>query len=373
MPTASHEDFWALKDASFDVRRGEVLGIIGRNGAGKSTLLKILSRVTEPTEGRAVLRGRVGSLLEVGTGFHPELTGRENIYLSGAILGMKKTEIDLKFDAIAAFAGVEKFLDTPCKRYSSGMYVRLGFAVAAHLDPEILIIDEVLAVGDAAFQKKCLGKMSEVSHSGRTVLFVSHNMAAVEKLCSRALLLSHGRISKSGPVPDVVSAYLSDIPSGADHSGGVLANSEDGSLELTHVHILANDKSVTPVVQCGQDLSLELGFRARKTLHDLSVAVGINNLHDVRIAALRSDIAGFPLGLEVGNRRVVCRLPALPLVAGAYTLDIKVIAKGEALLWAPRIAQLAVENGDFYGTGRLPDPSWGGTLHLHQEWEASGE
>jgi len=199
---------WALKDVSFEVKRGEVVGIIGRNGAGKSTLLKILTRITEPTSGRAVLHGRVGSLLEVGTGFHPELTGRENIYLSGALLGMHKQEIERRFDEIVDFSGVEKFIDTPVKRYSSGMYVRLGFAVAAHLDPEILLVDEVLAVGDAQFQKKCLGKMGDVAKEGRTVLFVSHNMVAVQSLCGRAFLLDEGEISARGGVKTVVATYL---------------------------------------------------------------------------------------------------------------------------------------------------------------------
>ncbi|MBN1947381.1 MAG: ABC transporter ATP-binding protein [Bradymonadales bacterium] len=202
------EDFWALKEVSFEVEAGEVVGIIGRNGAGKSTLLKILSGITEPTEGRAVLRGRVGSLLEVGTGFHPELTGRENIYLSGAILGMRKAEIDKKFDEIVEFSGIEKFLDTPAKRYSSGMYVRLGFAVAAHLEPEILIIDEVLAVGDAEFQKKCLDKMGDVVKGGRTILFVSHNMGAITRLCQRTLLLEDGHLVMSGPSSEVTAHYL---------------------------------------------------------------------------------------------------------------------------------------------------------------------
>jgi lipopolysaccharide transport system ATP-binding protein len=202
------EEFWALKDVSFEVKRGEVLGIIGRNGAGKSTLLKILSRITEPSEGRVTIRGRVASLLEVGTGFHPELTGRENIYLNGAILGMSRAEIRKKFDEIVAFAEVEKFLDTPVKRYSSGMYVRLAFAVAAHLEPEILVVDEVLAVGDAEFQKKCLGKMSEVAGGGRTVLFVSHNMNAIKSLCERGILLGDGKITITGTPSDIVGAYL---------------------------------------------------------------------------------------------------------------------------------------------------------------------
>jgi lipopolysaccharide transport system ATP-binding protein len=199
---------WAIKDVSFEVKRGEVVGIIGGNGAGKSTLLRILSRITEPTEGYAEIRGRVGSLLEVGTGFHPELTGRENIYLNGAILGMKKAEIDRRFDEIVAFAEIEKFLDTPVKHYSSGMYMRLAFAVAAHLEPEILLVDEVLAVGDAAFQKKCLGKMGDVAKEGRTVLFVSHNMGAIASLCDRSLFLREGFLIKEGPAEEVISAYL---------------------------------------------------------------------------------------------------------------------------------------------------------------------
>jgi lipopolysaccharide transport system ATP-binding protein len=214
---ASRDTIWALKDVSFDVRRGEVLGIIGSNGAGKSTLLKVLSRITEPTEDRAILHGRVGSLLEVGTGFHPELSGRENIYLSGAILGMRRTEINRKFDEIVAFAELNKFLDTPVKRYSSGMYVRLAFAVAAHLDPEILLVDEVLAVGDAAFQRKCLGKMRDTAEGGRTVLFVSHSMKAVSSLCSKGILLDGGEVRLSGPVHEVIQAYLRGISSGLTH------------------------------------------------------------------------------------------------------------------------------------------------------------
>jgi lipopolysaccharide transport system ATP-binding protein len=205
---APDEILWALRDVSFDVARGEVIGIIGRNGAGKSTLLKILSRITDPTSGRAFIKGRVGSLLEVGTGFHPELTGRENIYLSGAILGMKRAEIARKFDEMVAFAEIEKFIDTPVKRYSSGMYVRLAFAVAAHLEPEVLLVDEVLAVGDAAFQKKCLGKMGDVAKEGRTILFVSHNMVAIQNLCERSLWLQEGQIMKEGSTSEVVSDYL---------------------------------------------------------------------------------------------------------------------------------------------------------------------
>jgi lipopolysaccharide transport system ATP-binding protein len=216
-PSASANTIWALKDVSFEVKRGEVLGLVGRNGAGKSTLLKVLSRITEPTVGRAELYGRVGSLLEVGTGFDRELTGRENIYLSGAILGMRKAEIDRKFDEIVAFSEVEKFIDTPVKRYSSGMYVRLAFAVAAHLEPEILLVDEVLAVGDAAFQKKCLGKMGSVTKDGRTVLFVSHNMAAVSRLCERALWMDQGQVRHLSSPEKVVAEYLASTAREAPH------------------------------------------------------------------------------------------------------------------------------------------------------------
>ncbi|MCX7841001.1 MAG: ABC transporter ATP-binding protein, partial [Anaerolineae bacterium] len=228
LATRNSDTIWALRDVSFEVKRGEVIGIIGRNGAGKSTLLKILSRITEPTEGRAIINGRVGSLLEVGTGFHPELTGRENIYLNGAILGMKKAEIDRKFDEIVAFAEVEKFLDTPVKHYSSGMYVRLAFAVAAHLEPEILLVDEVLAVGDAAFQKKCLGKMGDVAREGRTVLFVSHNMAAIQQLCSKAVLLQSGVLRSWGTVRQVIEMYLADNSQVPDIIQEPLATSPKG-------------------------------------------------------------------------------------------------------------------------------------------------
>ena len=214
----NRETIWALKDVSFQVNRGEVVGIIGRNGAGKSTLLKILCRVTEPTEGHAYINGRVGSLLEVGTGFHPELTGSENIFLNGAILGMRKAEIERKFDEIVAFAEIEKFIDTPVKRYSSGMYVRLAFAVAAHLEPEILLVDEVLAVGDVAFQKKCLGKMENISKQGRTVLFVSHNMAAINALCDRVIFLDEGKIMEIGRTADVIAEYLSSIQKFSEQS-----------------------------------------------------------------------------------------------------------------------------------------------------------
>jgi lipopolysaccharide transport system ATP-binding protein len=254
------EELWALRDVSFQVNQGEVFGIIGRNGAGKSTLLKILSRITEPTKGRARLRGRVGSLLEVGTGFHPELTGRENIFLNGAILGMNRSEITRKFDEIVAFAEVEKFLDTPVKRYSSGMYVRLAFAVAAHLEPEILIVDEVLAVGDADFQKKCLGKIDDVSRrEGRTVIFVSHNMSAVNSLCSKTILLDKGQVREIGDTMPVVSKYLTHMDGG---SGGewILTRKEQKPIYATSLSVLNHEYIVSSKLEVTRPFYVRLTY-----------------------------------------------------------------------------------------------------------------
>ena len=254
------EEFWALQDVSFDVQKGEVLGIIGRNGAGKSTLLKIVSRITEPTRGRVIIRGRVASLLEVGTGFHPELTGRENIYLNGAILGMTKQEIRKKFDEIVAFAEVERFLDTPVKRYSSGMYVRLAFAVAAHLEPEILIVDEVLSVGDAAFQRKCMGKMSNVAtEQGRTVLFVTHNMPAVLSLCSKALFLNAGRVSALGNASDSVRRYMKDVTEMSAISLELRRDrAGNGSVRFTRVYFANNSHLAINEIRSGDDMTIHI-------------------------------------------------------------------------------------------------------------------
>lgn len=258
-----NETIWPLKDVSFEVKPGEVVGLIGRNGAGKSTLLKILSRITDPTSGRAVLHGRVSSLLEVGTGFHPELTGRDNIYLSGSILGMRKAEIAKKFDEIVAFAGIEKFIDTPVKRYSSGMYVRLAFAVGAHLDPEILIVDEVLAVGDAQFQKKCLSKMQDVGHHGRTVLFVSHNMNAITRLCQRAILLNQGQVVADGKATEVVSSYLlaGGFTSRATKEWPNLEEAPgDEITRLRAVRVRSMDGAVSEAVDLQHPFSVEIEF-----------------------------------------------------------------------------------------------------------------
>src|SRR5215467_13695561 len=263
--------FWALKDVSFDLKRGEVLGIIGRNGAGKSTLLKLLSRITEPTDGRAVLHGRVGSLLEIGAGFHAELTGRENIYLSGVILGMSRSEIKTKFDAIVDFAGVAQFIDTPVKRYSSGMYVRLAFAVAAHLEPEILIVDEVLAVGDAAFQNRCLGKMGEVAREGRTVLFVSHNMGAVSNLCTSALWLEDGKVVTRDDVGTTINAYIKSVTVIGETDAKAWRHSGTGEARLIDARLL--DSTGVPVMSfsMGETLFLELDVEFLRELPSVNI------------------------------------------------------------------------------------------------------
>jgi len=268
----SNETIWALKDVSFEVKRGEVVGIIGRNGAGKTTLLKILSRITEPTEGRAEINGRVGSLLEVGTGFHPELTGRENIYLNGAILGMKRAEIDRKFDEIVAFAEIEKFIDTPVKRYSSGMYVRLAFAVAAHLEPEILLVDEVLAVGDASFQKKCLNKMQDVGQEGRTVLFVSHNMPAITRLCPRTVLLDEGKVLRDGPSHQIVSAYLgSGLGTTAVREWPDLSKAPGNDIvRLRAVRVRTEDGQITDAVDIRRPVGIEMEYEVLQPGHVLA-------------------------------------------------------------------------------------------------------
>ena len=315
---ASREEFWALKDVSFEVKQGDAVGIVGRNGAGKSTLLKILSRITEPTSGRVRLDGRVASLLEVGTGFHQDLTGRENIFLNGAILGMSRAEIARKFDEIVAFSEVERFLDTPVKRYSSGMYVRLAFAVAAHLEPEILIVDEVLAVGDAQFQKKCLGKMGQAAKGGRTVLFVSHNMPAVQALCTSAILMHGGSVKTSGDVGLVVNQYLADA--GVAQTRGLAGLKSLGpSLKL-----LSFDFTPNPV-QSGKDLRWSLEFRAEKPCVFKELIIVINSSQGTRVALLDLRSLGFPISLSTGESwQVEGVIKSLPLVEGDYTAGITV-------------------------------------------------
>jgi ABC-type polysaccharide/polyol phosphate transport system ATPase subunit len=307
----NRETFWALKDISFDINKGDVVGIIGRNGAGKSTLLKVLSRITEPTAGEIDVYGRVGSLLEVGTGFHPELTGRENIFLNGAILGMGKAEIRRQFDAIVDFSGVETFLDTPVKRYSSGMYVRLAFAVAAHLNPEILIVDEVLAVGDSQFQEKCIGKMSEVSRSGRTVLFISHNMLAIQKLCTRGILMEAGRLKFGGAVEDVVAAYLS---TGTSDSYSCAPNGKHP--QITSARVLTLAPRTDSVLEIGLEWVLPQRVRGIK------VGVGFNAADGQRIFDFAPEDEGSRIPEEAGHYKAVFRIPANTLMARNYGVSI---------------------------------------------------
>jgi len=323
------DSIWALDHVTFDVDRGEVLGIIGRNGAGKTTLLKILSRITEPTDGEALIRGRVGSLLEVGTGFHGDLTGRENIFLNGAILGMRRREIERKFDEIVEFSDVERFIDTPVKRYSSGMYLRLAFAVAAHLEPEILIVDEVLAVGDAAFQRKCLGKMDEVSGEGRTVLLVSHNMSAITSLATRCLWLDAGKIRALGPARETVSAYLteghvSEQPGFADLSDpqirvGVPKQTQKQIL-LESVRLLDADEKTTGVFFERDALRLELGFRSSIRARRLEVLCKFSTIDGVLVFTLAS--GAMEVDVDPGPFTLTVDVPSLPLRRGNYVVDL---------------------------------------------------
>ena len=367
---ASRETVWALEDVSFDVNAGDIVGIVGGNGAGKSTLLKILSRIVEPTRGRATLRGRVGSLLEVGTGFHPELTGRENIFLNGAILGMKKQEIMRKIDAIVDFSEVERYLDTPVKFYSSGMYVRLAFAIAAHLEPDILIVDEVLSVGDAAFQKKSLGRMRDATQDeGRTVLFVSHNMAAIESLCTRAVFLKNGRLLNIGGTTEVVRAYLSSLSA---HVSENLAERTDrqgsGQLRFTSISLRSGENGeYVDTAQCGQDLELIAGFTSDAQLTKATVSMVVYAPSGQCLIDLESDMAGFTLAPIPKQGYISCRIKRLPLAPGEYFLNVYCESNGEIVDWVQNATTFDVEAGEFFGTGKLPPTTHGGLL-VDQEW-----
>jgi lipopolysaccharide transport system ATP-binding protein len=318
---------WALEDVSLDVQQGEVVGIVGRNGAGKSTLLKVLSRITEPTTGFAEVRGRVGSLLEVGSGFHLELTGRENIYLNGAILGMHKKEIDDKFDEIVSFAAVERFVETPVKRYSSGMYMRLAFAVAAHLETEIILVDEVLAVGDVAFQRKCLGKLDDVARSGRTVLFVSHNMAAVRRLCPRALLIEGGRLALDAQTDKVIDRYLGTLEQAAENGvlepGDTTRRSGIGGGRIARVEILDNAKRASTTFGIAEAFRIHLDIALETALKSLVLGVEFRTLDGTRVLNLRSDGQGLSLGtFSPGDTvRAEIVIPGLPLYPESYVLS----------------------------------------------------
>ena len=318
------EIIWALKDVSFEVRRGEVVGIIGRNGAGKSTLLKVLSRITEPTAGFADVYGRIGSLLEVGTGFHQELTGRENIYLNGAILGMKRTEIDRKYDEIVSFAEIERFIDTPVKHYSSGMRLRLGFAVAAHLEPEILLVDEVLAVGDATFQKKCIGKMGSVAKEGRTVLFISHNMGAITQLCEWALWLEEGRLKLTGSSSAVVASYLSSGTEGRAIWKPSLASPDGVEVQLKYARLLSADNQPTTIVDFDGQLRVEIAYEVIDPVRNLFIAYRVTDaLGNIVFESMDTDTTGLKGRVrEPGQYLSVGKIPGCLLKPGHYQLSL---------------------------------------------------
>jgi lipopolysaccharide transport system ATP-binding protein len=310
-------DFWALRDVSLEIKRGEVVGIIGRNGAGKSTMLKLLSRITVPTEGRIRINGRIASLLEVGTGFHLELTGRENIFLNGAILGMSRVEIIRKFDEIVAFSEIEEFLDTPVKRYSSGMYVRLAFAVAAHLDPEILIVDEVLAVGDASFQKKCLGKMGSFAESGRTVLFVSHNVEAVRTLCHRGIWMKDGRLHRDGPVEEIIDEYFESVASSSSFS----YSNPDYGLSI-HKVVLKNDRGEeSSQFAPGEDLEVEVSYEAQKRIERPIFSIAVLGKNGTCFTSNMQLDGHRPDFLE-GSGEISCTFRSIPLLPQTYTVRL---------------------------------------------------
>lgn len=366
------EHFWALRDITFEMRPGEVLGIIGRNGAGKSTLLKIMSRITDPTEGHIKLRGRLATLLEVGTGFHPELTGRENIFLNGAILGMRKAEIVSKFDEIVTFSEIERFLDTPVKHYSSGMYVRLAFAVAAHLNPEILVVDEVLAVGDMAFQKKCLGKMSEVSRGGRTVLFVSHNMAAVQNLCSRGIVLSRGKLTFDGTANDAIDFYLHSV-SGEGSHGHVIDLTDARrtiprpSRPLQKLEFFTDgDRPVKGSLQMGASLKIRVHFTLSEPVDHFEIGIGFDNMFGQRVFTAHTCFEpDRPHGERVGHQISVCNIPSFTLVPGEYTLRLLMDIRAKEVDLIDDAARIQVIESDYYGTGRVP---WNGVFVLKHNW-----
>ncbi len=371
------ETFWALRDVSFEVRRGQVLGIIGRNGAGKSTLLKILSRITRPTTGYADVYGRVGSLLEVGTGFQPELTGRENVYLNGAILGMTRRDIRRKFDEIIAFAEVERFLDTPVKRYSSGMYMRLAFAVAAHLEPEILLVDEVLAVGDYKFQEKCMGKMSDVASEGRTVLFVSHSMPAVQRLCGSGVVLERGQIIYSGTIDQAIATYTEN--STRVIQGMPLKDRTDrkgsGPLRFTQVsiHDAQDDRELDRVLS-GEDIVLRFHYESPVAYDNASVNIAFNvyNAQGVLITNLNTRDAGKML-MPVGNAGYFeCAWPKFNLRTGVYTCTLYGEINGTIMDWIQAAFQIHAEDGDFFGTGSLISRSQGDVL-VDYDWRSEPE
>lgn len=373
---SSDPTFWAVDDVSFDLKQGEAVAVIGRNGAGKSTLLKILARITSPTKGEAILQGRVGSLLEVGTGFHPELSGRENVFLNGGILGMTRNEIRRHFDAIVEFSGVERFLDLPVKRYSSGMRVRLAFAVAAHLDPEILIVDEVLAVGDLAFQRKCMQRMNEVASDGRTVLFVSHNMPAVESLCPRSLMLRGGQLVADGDTHEVVRQYIDELRINQLTAGIADVDlSEHGNRRanstplLTRLSIRDEIGEATNQLGLGSPVNFDLRYVNEEQKNGLGFAVFICNEQGQRLAMFHSRVHSQLISTDETSGAVRCHVPELPLLPGNYRVDVGVGTWDSLLDYIEHAASIQILPTDFLGTGELPNQKQG-FLALPASWTA---
>ena len=358
----------ALNDINFDVRQGEVLGIIGKNGAGKSTLLKILSKVTGPSTGEIKYRGRIGALLEVGTGFHLELTGRENIFLNGAILGMSKNEIRQKFDEIVEFSGCAKYVDTPVKRFSSGMLVRLGFAVAAFLEPEILIIDEVLAVGDAEFQKKAIGKMKDISsQNGRTVLFVSHNMAAIQSLCSRVVLIERGVIKEDGDVQEVVNKYLNQ--SIDKLSNFVRNNSSSGKIKINNIFLINEDlnKKVNNILS-GSDIRICLEFESKTKIENLDVGLQIFDNNGVFITVLNNRMVNNNFDKIPSKGTIICQVPKIPLMYGKFYLTININVDNEQTELIENAFSFTITEGDYYKSGK-PNSGMRQGVYIDQKWK----
>jgi lipopolysaccharide transport system ATP-binding protein len=348
-------DFWALKDVSLEVPQGEILGLIGHNGAGKSTLLKILSRITDPTTGRAELNGCVGSMLQVGTGFHPELTGRENIFLNGAILGMRRREIVRKFDEIVEFADIAEFLDTPVKRYSSGMYVRLAFSVAAHLEPEILLIDEVLAVGDAAFRRKCLGRMDEVAKGGRTIIFVSHNMAAIENICHRVALLERGELRTIGSPSEAIELYLKGAGDGTIELAARADREGNGAIRITGMDIREHGGQSLDAVQSGQDVEVRLHYEtASGWKKPVTIQLECRTHFNVPVFVHNNELSGDALEGIPEKGAFVVYIPRLPLPPATYRLGFSLVSQHEQIDGISDAGQLVVVAGDYYETGRIP-------------------
>ncbi|MDF3056769.1 MAG: tagH 2 [Rariglobus sp.] len=368
----NREDFWALRDVNFEIKRGEVVGIIGRNGAGKSTLLKILSRITEPTTGRITLKGRVASLLEVGTGFHPELTGRDNIFLNGAILGMSRVEIRKKFDEIVAFAEVERFLDTPVKRYSSGMYVRLAFAVAAHLEPEILIVDEVLAVGDAQFQKKCLGKIQSVAQNdGRTVLFVSHQMNAVQRLCTRAIVMQNGMIAADGPAHLIINGYLKQsAPTTAsrDLTGNDVGRRGTGVARFTHIELRNHEGRSSPEILRGEPVRISISVHATKRIPNATFGFSFVTADGVEVMGSTATDEGISHELSAGVHQFSCLVEPMILNPGRYYIRAAIFSSSEVFDHIDEMIGVDVLSAAS-DQAHAPGNHWVGHVYLSYNWK----